>query len=729
MKCADVQIIDIVIRTMEVEQVNQVGSFVWSHLTNLNETSDRHKQGLRDLLATINIGDKFNLDKRKFSHHFEKSFFLQQYNIGSSFESNIVWSPSSFVPKSLSANLTVDLFGRSVNLLDIGGRFEGIEAFLESYFGPNGYFSDVGDYGISRHIEQSAQFQKLMDIRSKLPRATDPKGTFYARIFGQERGYARFDGQNSLFGDNFNILELLISMTNNQEYKKTQNVQFLDSSLTVPTCAGLPISLSVDGTVTIDLKASGRMDLRKLITSPRSVLIDGAIEPSASVEISGLMSLDASVTKSGIKVLSNVHTSTLLKGKIEYTEGRNVKLEVDIPRDKMEIVSFKTAIFHNANGRDYEQPTTESRQHSHRFCTGDMVEQLSGLQLCGEIEVPVPEHPTGAPYMSLTGPVQANVQLLKTDNMTGYKFESRFVKTKQAITVHIEVDTPGSDTDRRIGASFAMDNLDPSISLNIFSPWKKVLFNGVFENSRTLRRVFGKLSVDSSHDFSINAELLRSRRGHSIVYTPNLDIRLPLQERIRLEGTIVYLPFKTIDLDIMLNGVQTSPIMTKVTLHNKSMIRSILGSISFEPGKDYRASAGIHRLWSNRAVKYRPYMSIQTPQKEILVFDGSTEYKPGRTVTIGIRLRKAFKENISVFCRIRKIASKRNKRYETKLDVGSGYVNTRIHSSVVIRGKKAFLSRSSVDYVIPEVMREKITINGKGNIVQSKYLTVATSTL
>lgn len=56
-------------------------------------------------------------------------------------------------------------------------------------------------------------------------------------------------------------------------------VQFLDSSLTVPTAAGLPLTLSVNGTAVVDVKASGKMDLRKVSKSPRSVHIDGEIRP------------------------------------------------------------------------------------------------------------------------------------------------------------------------------------------------------------------------------------------------------------------------------------------------------------------------------------------------------------------------------------------------------------------------------------------------------------------
>ena len=55
--------------------------------------------------------------------------------------------------------------------------------------------------------------------------------------------------------------------------------EFLDTEMTVPTSSGLPLSLTVKGTATVDLKASGKVDLRKVSAKPRSLQIDGEIRP------------------------------------------------------------------------------------------------------------------------------------------------------------------------------------------------------------------------------------------------------------------------------------------------------------------------------------------------------------------------------------------------------------------------------------------------------------------
>lgn len=49
--------------------------------------------------------------------------------------------------------------------------------------------------------------------------------------------------------------------------------------MVVPTSAGLPVQIHVNGTAIVDLSVSGKMDLRKVGASPRSMDIDGEVKP------------------------------------------------------------------------------------------------------------------------------------------------------------------------------------------------------------------------------------------------------------------------------------------------------------------------------------------------------------------------------------------------------------------------------------------------------------------
>ena len=62
---------------------------------------------------------------------------------------------------------------------------------------------------------------------------------------------------------------------------------------------------------------------------------------SAAVEISSMMSVDAFVTKSGIKLVSTLHSNTVVKGKLQLSEGRVFNAEWDLPEDRMDVISIK----------------------------------------------------------------------------------------------------------------------------------------------------------------------------------------------------------------------------------------------------------------------------------------------------------------------------------------------------------------------------------------------------
>lgn len=153
MECPSDDLIKKVKNVLAGEMINQVGSYVWAHLTNLMETSDPHKQSIRNILEDETLKKEFDLDNRKYSRNYEKSAFIEKLNTGATAEADLIWSSQSFIPRSGMLNLTVDLFGNAINLFEVGGRMEGLEYFLESYFGPNGYYSEKD---VKEAVEETA---------------------------------------------------------------------------------------------------------------------------------------------------------------------------------------------------------------------------------------------------------------------------------------------------------------------------------------------------------------------------------------------------------------------------------------------------------------------------------------------------------------------------------------------------------------------------------------------
>ena len=109
----------------------------------------------------------------------------------------------------------------------------------------------------------------------------DPKGSYYIRVFGNEIKYEDFVGfDTQSIKDKLNYLQWLVDLAKEHDFDFTKSIIFLESELKVPTVAGLPLVLSVDGTATMDLKIKGKIDLRDVISSPSAFDITGTVRPT-----------------------------------------------------------------------------------------------------------------------------------------------------------------------------------------------------------------------------------------------------------------------------------------------------------------------------------------------------------------------------------------------------------------------------------------------------------------
>lgn len=137
-RCPDYKTIKLIKWVLTHEEVNQVGSYVWSHLTNLAKSASPVNVEVQGLLVDEQLDTKYKMDIRKFSRNFENSLFFDEYNFGVRSDSNLIFGTNSYLPRMGTLNFTVDLFGESINLFELSSRMEGFEHFVESIFGPKG---------------------------------------------------------------------------------------------------------------------------------------------------------------------------------------------------------------------------------------------------------------------------------------------------------------------------------------------------------------------------------------------------------------------------------------------------------------------------------------------------------------------------------------------------------------------------------------------------------------
>lgn len=60
-------------------------------------------------------------------------------------------------------NVTMEMFGNSINLVEFGGRVQGLEKIVEKFFGPNGYFSKKNTQQLMDNKRQTANYVSSFD--------------------------------------------------------------------------------------------------------------------------------------------------------------------------------------------------------------------------------------------------------------------------------------------------------------------------------------------------------------------------------------------------------------------------------------------------------------------------------------------------------------------------------------------------------------------------------------
>merc|ERR1712042_361682 len=148
------------------------------------------------------------------SRAYEASYFSSYLNAGIDAESQVIFSPAGFLPRQIKTDLNMGLFGRSIDLMEIGAIMEGLESLLEYYFGPAGPLAETGVGRTKRAAIDKEGLDKIhTKVKSQSQIAKEARGLMYLKMFGSELGYLTFDMESLVERKNgINVLEMLKPM-------------------------------------------------------------------------------------------------------------------------------------------------------------------------------------------------------------------------------------------------------------------------------------------------------------------------------------------------------------------------------------------------------------------------------------------------------------------------------------------------------------------------------------
>ncbi|XP_046492116.1 apolipophorins [Neodiprion pinetum] len=543
---------------LDKETVNQVGSFIQSHLRNLRASTNPEKERAKRELGLIKPRTRFPEDFRKFSYNDELSYSIDALGLGSAAESNVIYSQNSFFPRSASINLTSEVFGRYFNFLEIDGRFENVDVLLEKYLGPKGILrpSNLKDVLLDGRKSYDNIVKKVIDRYEKkvgrrhardvsqnqivnfgrkihLPETElddDLELDLSIKLFGAELVFLSYQGNdkfnpNSIVDQILNALEDGADKAKHFNYNIKNHLNFLDAELVYPTGLGLPLSLGVVGTSVVHLKTSGKIDIIEIIKNPKSTAIEIAVEPSASIEIGGSLIVEGFGVESGLKVITSLHTSTATDVSVKLLDGYGVDVNIGLPKQKQELINIesKVLISSGPKGDNYVPPKfSNGQEHSDCF---DQLYSLAGLTVCGKIAYPYDSLAAvqKKPLFPLSGPASF---ALRTENndVKSYHFRAYYdTKNPKARSLEILLETPNTRTERKISLLLeAAVEPDKLVRVTFDSPFKKAVVEGIIKNTQKEQTLAVTVRHDSIEYYArIGVESSGNR------YRPILEYKVP----------------------------------------------------------------------------------------------------------------------------------------------------------------------------------------------------------
>lgn len=146
-----------------------MGGFITSYIHALRASANPDKELAKKFLG-FQTTKHFPVDPRKYSFNGEFSYAVDTLGLAASSEANVIYSQNSWLPRSTNLNLTAEVFGHSLNFLEIETRQENLDRLVEHYLGPKGILRKMVLPDLLK--EGKTSYHKLADYVEEKLKAT-----------------------------------------------------------------------------------------------------------------------------------------------------------------------------------------------------------------------------------------------------------------------------------------------------------------------------------------------------------------------------------------------------------------------------------------------------------------------------------------------------------------------------------------------------------------------------
>jgi len=440
---------DMVKKLLTQEQNMQIKAFVTSHIHNIISSKDPETNALGKKILEALESDEMDV-----ATHSEYTTMSRNYKLGmeqesmqANIRSNVVFDPSSQLPREVLLETTLKAFGYNMDMWEVGMEGKGLETTIETLFGKNGFFPDtvsktmywVGDKmpnKINEVLEKLATSMRPEGMKKQVPEnlvreivrnfnklAKDlqaqesPEAMAYIRLMGAELGYikpgdlkgmaqyARMFAETFLLTIPKEITKSLMSGTNNEVFA---HYIFMDNKFTLPTASGLPLKFALSGTFAPGATGGVRF-------SPN--MQEVSFMPAVGIEFVTEMGVHVpEFVVSAIEMHTNLYHESALNAKITMGENE-VKLSIPAPQSTTQLFRISNRMLSLTSGQASLIPPMDEGLRTNVVSCAPL---FSGVKYCTTARYSVAGVNAAAPYFPLNGETKFAVDIQPTGEVTEY---------------------------------------------------------------------------------------------------------------------------------------------------------------------------------------------------------------------------------------------------------------------------------------------------------------------
>jgi hypothetical protein len=207
------------------------------------------EHGLSSVLNTVlnypEVRDHFSVNFKELSWNNYRHVYSVMRDSSFEIETSVIYTPKTFIPRSVKLNMTMSMFGMSVNFLEANLRLEGLDETFKAFIIDN----LRSEQFLKRIMQKPEELIELLNIVADKLRYVEesPKVTFGLRVYGSQVFYSKLDSTEEMK----NLTDYFRSPLDNlyRQMMIIKNVMLWDSRIKQPLMNGFEFDTSLDVTV------------------------------------------------------------------------------------------------------------------------------------------------------------------------------------------------------------------------------------------------------------------------------------------------------------------------------------------------------------------------------------------------------------------------------------------------------------------------------------------------